>query len=43
MEDTVTIPRKEYERLKALEGVDYVAHTKKSIEDAKRGRVRRVR
>ena len=40
--DMVTISKKEYERLKALEGIDYVADAKASVKDLKAGRTRRV-
>ena len=43
--ETVTIPKKEYERLKKLEEVDWelVESFKRSLEDVKSGRVRRVK
>lgn len=42
--ETVTIPRTEYERLKALEKVDraLIEQLVESLEDAKHGRIRRV-
>ena len=42
--ETVTIPREEYERLKKLEKVDHelISQLVESLEDAKRGRIRRV-
>ena len=42
---TVTIPKEEYERLKKLEKVDWelVESFKRSLEDVKEGRVRRVK
>lgn len=44
MDDTVTIPRAEYERLKKLEKVDrdFIKELFESLEDAKHGRIRRV-
>ncbi len=41
---TITIPKEEYKRLKKLEKVDYefMAQLIESLEDAKRGRIRRV-
>ena len=44
MAETVTIPRKEYERLKKLEKVDHelISQLVDSLEDAKHGRIRRV-
>ena len=43
--ETVTIPKKEYERLKKLEQADWelVESFKKSLEDVKSGRIRRVK
>lgn len=43
--DTVTIPREEYEHLKKLEKVDWelVGKFKRSLDDVKAGRVKRVR
>jgi len=43
--DTVTIPKAEYERLKRLEKVDWelVESFKRSLEDVKEGRIRRVK
>jgi len=42
--EMVTISKEEYERLKKLENVDFelVAQFKKSLEDVKKGRIRRV-
>ncbi len=42
---TVTIPKEEYERLKKLEKVDWelVESFKRSLEDLKTGRIKRVR
>jgi len=44
MEEMVKIPRKEYERLKKLEKIDFdlVRQFKGSLKDLKAGRVRRV-
>lgn len=44
MAETVTISRKEYERLKKLEKVDHelISQLVNSLEDAKQGRIRRV-
>lgn len=44
MAETVTISRKEYERLKKLEKVDHdiISQLVDSLEDAKQGRIRRV-
>jgi len=44
MEEMVKIPRKEYERLKKLEKIDFdlVRQFKGSLEDLKARRVRRV-
>lgn len=44
MAETVTILRKEYERLKKLEKVDHelISQLVDSLEDAKQGRIRRV-
>lgn len=44
MEEMVTIPKKEYERLKRLEQVDHdlLNQFKSSLEDVKAGRIRRV-
>ncbi len=41
---TITISKKEYERLKKLEKVDYdlINQLVESLEDAKAGRIRRV-
>ena len=43
--ETVTIPKAEYERLKKLEKVDWelVESFKRSLEDVKEGRIRRVK
>jgi len=43
--ETVTILREEYERLKKLEKVDWelVESFKRSLEDLKQGRIRRVK
>ncbi len=43
--ETVTIPKKEYDRLKELEKVDWelVGKFKKSLEDVQQGRVERVK
>jgi len=40
----VKVPRKEYERLKKLERVDFdlILQFKRSLEDVKAGRIRRV-
>ena len=42
--ETITIPKKEYERLKKIEEVDHdlIRQLKESLEDAKQGRIRRV-
>ncbi len=42
--DTITIPRSEYERLKRLDKVDFelISQLVESLEDAKKGRIRRV-
>jgi len=42
MEETVTIPRKEYEKLKETQEIDYELLSKivKSLEDIKAGRVK---
>jgi len=44
MQQTVTIPRKEYEHLKQLEKVDMdmVAQFAKSLEDLKKGRFKKI-
>lgn len=44
MAETVTISRKEYERLKKLEKVDHelISQLVESLEDAKQGRICRV-
>lgn len=44
MQETITIPKIEYERLKKLEKVDHdlIAQLVESLEDAKCGRIRRV-
>lgn len=44
-QETVTITREEYERLKKLEQVDWelVESFKKSLEDVEHGRIRRVK
>ncbi len=43
--ETVTISKEEYEKLKKLEKVDWelVESFKRSLEDVKHGRIRRVR
>ena len=43
--ETITISKKEYQRLKKLEKVDWelVESFKRSLDDLKAGRVRRVR
>ena len=43
--ETVTIPKTEYERLKKLEKVDWelVESFKRSLEDLKQGKIKRVR
>ena len=43
--ETVTISKKEYEKLKKLEKVDFelVRSFKRSLEDLKHGRVKRVK
>ena len=43
--ETITIPKAEYERLKKLEKVDWelVESFKRSLEDVKEGRIRRVK
>jgi hypothetical protein len=43
--DTVTIPKEEYLRLKKLEQVDWelVSQFKKSLDDVKLGRIKKVR
>ena len=42
--ETVTISKEEYEKLKKLEKVDHdlISQLVESLEDAKRGRIRRV-
>ena len=42
--EMVTIPKKEYDRLKKLEKLDheFVKQLQESLEDAKHGRLRRV-
>ena len=44
VQETVTIPKAEYERLKKLEKVDHelIEQLIDSLEDAKHGRIRRV-
>ncbi len=44
MENTITISREEYERLKRLERIDLelAEQFKKSLEDVKKGRIKRV-
>ena len=44
MEDMISIPKEEYERLKRLEKIDFelVGQFKESLEDLKAGRIRRV-
>ena len=43
-QETVTIPKKEYQRLKKLEGVDkdLIKQLVSSLEDIKAGRIKRV-
>ena len=43
--DTVTIPKEEYARLKKLEQVDWelVGKFKRSLEDVKSGKIKRIR
>ncbi len=43
--ETITIPKEEYERLKKLEEIDWelVESFKRSLEDLKAGRIRRVK
>lgn len=43
--ETITITKREYQRLKELEQVDWelVGKFKRSLEDVKAGRVRRIR
>jgi len=45
MAEMVTIPKEEYKKLKKLEQVDWelVESFKRSLEDAKQGRIKRVR
>ncbi|MEK6895106.1 MAG: hypothetical protein AABX48_01145 [Nanoarchaeota archaeon] len=46
--ETITIPKKEYERLKMIEmkvaevDLDFVKQISRSLEDVKAGRIRRV-
>lgn len=44
MAETVTIPKEEYERLKKLEQIDWdlVESFKRSLEDIKHGRIKKV-
>ena len=44
-QETITIPKEEYERLKKLEKIDWelVQSFKNSLEDLKEGRIRRVK
>lgn len=43
-QETITITKEEYERLKKLEKVDHdlISQLVESLEDAKQGRIRRV-
>ena len=43
--ETITIPKEEYERIKKLEEIDWelVESFKRSLEDLKAGRIRRVK
>ncbi|MEK6860461.1 MAG: hypothetical protein AABY07_00680 [Nanoarchaeota archaeon] len=43
--ETVTIPKEEYDRLKKLEKLDWelVESFKRSLEDLKHGKIKRVR
>ena len=45
MAETVTIPKKEYERLKKLEDIDWelVESFKRGLEDVRHGRIRQVK
>ena len=44
-QETITIPKEEYERLKKLEKIDWelVQSFKNSLDDLKEGRIRRVK
>ena len=44
-QETITIPKEEYKRLKKLEKIDWnlVQSFKNSLEDLKEGRIRRVK
>ena len=44
-QETITIPKEEYKRLKKLEKIDWelVQSFKNSMEDLKEGRIRRVK
>lgn len=44
-QETITIPREEYKRLKKLEKIDWelVQSFKNSLEDLKEGRIKRVK
>ena len=44
-QETITIPKEEYERLKKLEKIDWelVQSFKNSLKDLKEGRIRRVK
>ncbi len=43
MEEMVTIPKKEYERLKKIEEDELIASLERSMDDFEKGRVIRVR
>lgn len=45
MQELITIPKEEYEKLKKLEQVDWelIGSFKKSLQDLKEGRIKRVR